>query len=192
MSLLEALVFFPMAFLAVIGAAGMISSKNPVHSALYLILNFFALAVIFLILLAPLIAALQIIVYAGAIMVLFLFVILFFIQPGQKHLLAYSLPGQTLLSAIIVVILLAVVLYSLYRGGLFTAVAISEEAKIPPEEIYSSATFGKILFSRYLLPFELTSLLLLSAMLGAVVMARSRPAGDSGEERANSERGGGV
>jgi len=82
---LELWVFVPIGVLAVIGAAGLVAARNPIHSALFLLLNLLSLAAIFLILWSPLMAALQIIVYAGAIMVLFIFVILFFVRPRQVH-----------------------------------------------------------------------------------------------------------
>ena len=84
MSVIELVVFWGAVALALVGAVGMVSARNPVHSALFLIANFFALAVIFLLLSAPVIAALEILVYAGAIMVLFVFVIFFFVSPGQR------------------------------------------------------------------------------------------------------------
>jgi len=171
-SVIETVIFVPLAILAIIGAAGMVSSKNPVHSALFLILNFFALAGIFLVLLAPFLAVLQVIVYAGAIMVLFLFVILFFVQPGQKHMISYSLPAQTTLASILVIAILSVTLFALYQGGFFTPGPIPATEAVIPEQAYSVSAFGKSLFTSYVLPFELTSILLLIGMLGAVVLAR--------------------
>ncbi len=173
MSLLEALTFFPLAILAVIGAVGMVVARNPVHSALFLILNFFALAGIFLTLLAPLLAVLQVIVYAGAIMVLFLYAVFFFIQPGQRFTLAYSLPAQALLGSLVIIVLFTLMLYTLYRGSLFSVPSIGAAESFKRGEIFPINAFGSVLFSRYLLPFELTSLLLLSAMIGAVVMTRA-------------------
>ena len=169
---LELWVFVPVAVLAVIGAGGLVGARNPVHCALFLMLNLLSLAALFLILSAPLIAALQIIVYAGAIMVLFVFVILFFVRPGQVYTVSYSLPLMYSLGALLSVVALGVVLTALYQGGLFhPGVPVPPTAETPLD-VAAPASLGVALFSRYLLPFELTSLLLLVAMLGAVVMAR--------------------
>lgn len=178
MNVIELIVFIAAAALALIGAAGMVMSRNPVHSALFLIANFFALAVIFLLLSAPVLAALQILVYTGAIMVLFLFIIFFFVQPGQKHVYVYSLPWQTFLSGILVIVLICMLVLGLYLGGVFTAEEHLQSAAIKAEELTSPQALGSVLFSRYLLPFELTSLLLLAAMLGAVVLARKEKRDD--------------
>ena len=172
---MEALIFYPMALIALVGAIGMVTARNPVHSALLLIVNFFGVAGIFLTLLAPLLAVLQIIVYAGAIMVLFLFVILFFVSPGQKHITVYSLPAQTFLASLVVIALFIVILYAFYAGGFFYPGYVGKAYVLAREEIFSPGNFGHVLFSRYLLPFELTSVLLLVAILGAVVLGRKDP-----------------
>ncbi len=183
MNVIELIVFFAAVALALVGAVGMVMSRNPVHSALFLIANFFALAVIFLMLSAPVLAALQILVYAGAIMVLFLFVIFFFVQPGQKHAYVYSLPWQAFLSGILVIVLVCVLVAGLYMGGVFAPEEHVQSMAVKAEELTSPQALGSALFSRYLLPFELTSLLLLAAMLGAVVLARR-------EKRSNGEEEG--
>jgi len=179
-----------MAFLALVGAIGMVTAKNPVHSALLLIVNFFGVAGIFLALLAPLLSALQIIVYAGAIMVLFLFVIFFFVSPGQKHITVYSLPAQTFLASLVVIALFVVILYAFYAGGFFYPGYVGKGYVLAREEIFSPRNFGRVLFSRYLLPFELTSILLLVAILGAVVLARKDP-GDKPTQNPSAQTGSG-
>lgn len=172
MNLIEALVFYAAVALALAGAVGMVSARNPVHSALFLIANFFALAVIFLLLSAPVLAALQILVYAGAIMVLFLFVVFFFVQPGQKHEYVHSLPVQSFLAGVLVLVLVVVLVAGLYFGGVFAAEEQIRYLGAARADLADPQQLGRTLFSRYLLPFELTSLLLLAAMLGAVVLAR--------------------
>jgi len=174
LSTLELWVFIPVAVLAVIGAAGLVAARNPVHSALFLLLNLFALAVIFLILSAPLLAALQIIVYAGAIMVLFIFVILFFVRPGHMYTVSYSLPLMYPLGALLAVVVLGAMLFALYSAGMLNVVLPPPMSPEAATSLTAPTSVGRLLFSRYLLPFELTSLLLLVAMLGAVVMARRR------------------
>jgi len=171
-SVIELIVFWGAVALALVGAVGMVSARNPVHSALFLLANFLALAIIFLLLSAPLIAALQILVYAGAIMVLFLFVIFFFVSPGQRFALSYSLPLQNALAGLVVMVLIAVILTGLFFGGVFSAAEHPQSAAAVQATLTSPRELGKALFARYLLPFELTSLLLLAAMLGAVALAR--------------------
>lgn len=178
MSVIELVVFWAAVALALIGAVGMVSARNPVHSALFLILNFFALAIIYLLLSAPVIAALEILVYAGAIMVLFVFVIFFFVSPGQRFTLSYSLPLQNALAGLLVMVLIAVILAGLFFGGVFSPAEHPQSAAAVQTSLTSPQELGRALFSRYLLPFELTSLLLLAAMLGAVVLARRGGSGN--------------
>ncbi|OPX23840.1 MAG: hypothetical protein B1H03_00465 [Planctomycetales bacterium 4484_113] len=187
MNALELWVFVPIGVLAVIGAAGLVAARNPIHSALFLLLNLLSLAAIFLILWSPLMAALQIIVYAGAIMVLFIFVILFFVRPRQVHTMSYSLPLMYALGALLAVSVLGVVLFALYQGGLFNPALPAAAQVEAATSISSPSTLGRGLFSRYLLPFELTSVLLLVAMLGAVVMTRGEPGDGSSREDSAEE-----
>jgi NADH-quinone oxidoreductase subunit J len=166
----EIIVFAAAALLALVGAAGMVSARNPVHSALFLIANFIAIAVIYLLLLAPVLAVLQVLIYAGAIMVLFIFVIFFFVQPAQKHETAYSLPAQAMLAGLAVFALICILIGGLFFGGAFSmaqdANALQAAAASGPQQL------GISLFTTFLLPFELVSILLLAAILGATAMAR--------------------
>lgn len=165
---LDLILFLFLALIAVTTALGMLFSRNTVHSALFLVLNFVTVAVFYLLLGAPFIAMAQITVYAGAIMVLFLFVIMLL---GAEQLPeSEALPAQKWLA-----------------GGL--AVALAVEATIifltrarptgqiaAPDEAVNTVTnlreLGQRLFSAYLLPFEVTSVLLLVAMVGAIVLIR--------------------
>lgn len=165
--------FWTTAVIAVISAIFLVVNRNPVLSALCLIVTFFMQAVLYLTLSAQFIAAVQVIVYAGAIMVLFLFVIML-LNLGAPEALRESGTLQTP-----VAILLALVFMVLLLG----AGAIGIESTIPPAShafLMSSGTvesIGKTLFDPnlpWLFPFEVTSILLLVGVIGAVVLAKRR------------------
>ena len=161
---LELLLFFALAIVAVGAALGMLFSRNAVYCALFLILNFAAVAVFFLLLGAPFIAMAQVTVYAGAIMVLFLFVIMLLgaEQSGVRH------GGwQRPLAMLLTLALLVESGYLIFaRSDLLTVLQ-------PPSSGYASPeAIGKVLFSTYLLPFEVTSILLLVAMVGVIVLTK--------------------
>ena len=170
MSAVEIIVFAAAALLALVGAAGMVSARNPVHSALFLIANFIAIAIIYLLLLAPVLAVLQVLIYAGAIMVLFIFVILFFVQPSQKHETAYSLPAQAMLAGLVIFALICILIGGLFFGGAFSPPQAL--GTLPTVNTANPQLLGVALFTKFLLPFELVSVLLLAAILGATAMAR--------------------
>jgi NADH-quinone oxidoreductase subunit J len=157
--------FFFMAFLTVLSALMVILSKNPVHSVLYLILTFFTLSGHYIMLNAQFLAAVNIIVYAGAIMVLFLFVIMFLNMKDDNYgrnpaivKIAGTIVGGTLF-----VILLGAFLKTKLPG-------------VDPNTFNSQTgmveNLGKVLFRDYVLPFELTAILLLVAMIGAVMLGK--------------------
>jgi NADH-quinone oxidoreductase subunit J len=161
----ERLGFYLLAAIAIGAAAGMLLSRNAVHSALFLVLNFATVAFFFLLLGAPFIAMVQVTVYAGAIMVLFLFVIMLLgaellRQPSQ------ALPWQPPLTVFLAVLFLGVVL--VYFQGAQPAVAPPPVAA----DFGGPQGVGTTLFRDYLLPFEITSFLLLVGMIGAVVLTR--------------------
>ena len=161
------IIFFLLAATALISGIMVVIQVNPVRSALFLVLNFFALAGIYLLANAQFIAAIQIIVYAGAIMVLFLFVIMLLNlrQPeeggAQLHL------GQKIIGSSLAAATLALVVYTIMK------------IKIPPgkemvADFGTTEMVAKSLFTDYLLPFEATSILLLVAVVGAVVLAKTK------------------
>lgn len=160
------LLFAILAVVAVGSSVAMIGHKNPVYSALFMVITFAATAVMFLLLSAPFIAALQIIVYAGAIVVLFLFVIMFLnLKTGilferQRGPLLLAL----VLAALIAGQLAAVVSTGSYAGG-------GRESPVPAG-FGSVESVATLLFTRYLVPFEITSILLVVGMVGAVVLSR--------------------
>jgi len=164
----DLILFLVLAVVAVATAIGMLMSRNAVYSALFLVLNFITVAVFYLLLGAPFIAMAQVTVYAGAIMVLFLFVIMLL---GAESLpTAEILPWQKPLAVILGFVLIAEAAYLL----LTRARPLGQIA--PPgaaaNDSLSLQQLGMSLFQDYLLPFEVTSILLLVAMVGAIVLIR--------------------
>jgi len=158
--------FLLLALVAVATALGMLLSRNAIYSALFLVLNFTTVAVFYLFLGAPFIAMSQITVYAGAIMVLFLFVIMLL---GAEQLApSGALPYQKWFAGTLAVILLAETVYLLVSRARLNATVTLPEASVNSME--SLRELGSVLFSEYLLPFEVTSILLLVAMVGAIVL----------------------
>ncbi|HEY3341071.1 MAG TPA: NADH-quinone oxidoreductase subunit J [Anaerolineae bacterium] len=164
----ELLVFIILAIVSIVAAFGLITSRNAMYAALFLILNFATVAILYLMLNAPFLAIIQISVYAGAIMVLFVFVIMLL---GTERLnpedtrpeLKWHRP---LAMALGFVLLVQAAYVFLTRMGQ-TPVATNLIGAGPLE-------IGLQLFGPYLLPFEITSILLLVAMIGAVVLTRDK------------------
>jgi len=161
----ELALFFVLAIIAVGSALGMLLSRSAVYAALYLVLNFGTVAVFYVLLNAPFIAMSQISVYAGAIMVLFLFVIMLL---GTELLPTSNvLPWQTPVAVGLALLLAAEAAYLLFVRGATPGVIPQ-----PIESFGSPQEVGQALFTQYLLPFEITSVLLLVAMVGAIVLTR--------------------
>ena len=165
---LNLILFFGLALIAIVSAVGMLLSSNAVYSALFLILDMATIAVFYLTLGAPFIAMTQVTVYAGAIMVLFLFVIMLL---GAEQLSRDSdLPWQRPVAIILGVVLLVetgIIIYSLgFQDGLLPSFSSFASDYASPVDI------GMVLFNEYLLPFEVTSVLLLVAMIGAIVLTK--------------------
>ena len=165
---LELIFFLILSLIAVATALGMLLSRNAIYSALFLVLNFITVAVFYLLLGAPFIAMAQITVYAGAIMVLFLFVIMLL---GAESLpRAEVLPWQRPLAIVLGAAL------AIEAAFIFITRARPTGQIVPPEATVNTPSslvdLGKVLFSTYLLPFEVTSILLLVAMVGAIVLVR--------------------
>jgi NADH-quinone oxidoreductase subunit J len=159
------ILFIGLALVAIGSALGLLLSKNAVHAALNLIINFVTVAVFYLTLGAPFIALSQVTVYAGAIMVLFLFVIMLL---GAERLgSGATLPWQRPLAFVLGAILLFEAAYAI-----LTRVVGPTVPNVIPASYGSPAAIGELLFSVYLLPFEVISILLLAAMVGAIVLTR--------------------
>lgn len=166
---MEEILFFIFGVGAIVGAVGVVTQKKPINSLLSLILTMIFLALLYILLGAPFIAAAQIIVYAGAIMVLFLFMI-FILRLDEKgpkkrgaiRLLAGSIIGAGLFGVI------AVLFYHYRFSG--------EKGNLSPETINALGgnlkVLASLLFSRFFLAFEVASILLLVAMIGALYIAR--------------------
>ena len=170
----DALLFYTFAVVTVIGAMLVVSQKNPVYSVLSLILSFFGLAGLYVLLEAPFVAVVQIIIYAGAIMVLFLFVVMLLNVPREdaaewdrSHPL-YR-PMAVRLGGTLAVLLALELGWALSRtSGLAAGVGEDRPA------VSSVAELGKVLFTDYMFAFEVTSILIIASMVGAVVLARKR------------------
>ncbi len=163
---MELVLFIITALVALVSAFMVITRRTPISSVLYLVLTFFCLAVLYVMLGAQFIAAMQIIVYAGAIMVLFLFVLMMLSQRGaqtwesadpMRKWLGFAAAGGILLVA----------------ATALQSVSVSDAALDP--EIGTVSSIGEALFRRFLLPFEVASVLLLGAIIGVVAMVKRKP-----------------
>jgi NADH-quinone oxidoreductase subunit J len=159
-------VFYFLSFLCILSALMVVFSKNPVHSVLYLIICFFAIAGHYILLNAQFLAAVHIIVYAGAIMVLFLFVIMLLnmnqeTEPHKSNWIKFA---------------------AVIAGGLLLTVivgSLKEAGQIPGpqyvnDQIGLIKNLGNVLFSEFLLPFEVSAILFLAAMVGAVMLGKKQ------------------
>ncbi|QQL49687.1 NADH-quinone oxidoreductase subunit J family protein [Mucilaginibacter ginkgonis] len=160
--------FYVIAFLSIVFALLVIFAKNPVHSVLYLILTFFTFTIHYILLNAQFLAIVNFIVYMGAIMVLFLFVMMLLnlnkdTEPG-KHYLA-KIAGVVAGGCLLVTIIASV-----------KALGASQPVILTNPDLGLVKNLGKVLFGEFLLPFEVSSVLLLSAMVGAVLLAKKEKA----------------
>ena len=160
---MTAAVSFGLIALIVVGSAlGLVLKRNPIHGALFLVVNLGSIAALYLMLGAEFLAAAQVIVYAGAIMVLFVFAIMVLIpgkeetgpDPRRRYRIIALPVGAALLAELTVI--------AVRQGGAPRGVSVSGGVE----------TIGRLLFTNYLFPFELTSLLLLAAMVGVMLLAK--------------------
>jgi NADH-quinone oxidoreductase subunit J len=178
------LVFATSAVLILVGAVGVITMKNPVHAALSLIMTLFGVAVAFVAQSADFLAAVQIIVYAGAIVVLFLFVIMFLGVDRRDSVSVEPLIGQRAFAGVGVVITVAGLIALMARSHWVTgALSVSTKGRALATGSQNVKQLGTAIFTTYLFAFEATAALLIIAVVGAVLLARrERPA--SSEESA--------
>jgi len=160
------ILFWFLSVLALGSAIMVVASKNPVHSILFLIITFFAISGHYILLNAQFLAIVNVIVYAGAIMVLFLFVVMLMnlnadSEPPQKN--KYILYGGTIAGASLLLVLVA---------ALKQTAVTNQVVEINSGNIGLIENLGKILFTDYVFPFEISSVLFLSAMIGAVVISK--------------------
>lgn len=170
----DQLLFWAFAAVAVLGSLLVVGQRNPVYSVLAIIGSFFGLSGLYVLLEAPFVAVVQIIIYAGAIMVLFLFVVMLLnasredgAEWDRSH--PYYRPGPTRVGAVLAVALAAQLIWAISRmPGVSAPVAEARPAVSDVREL------GRVLFTDYMFAFEVTSVLILAAMVGAVVLARKR------------------
>jgi NADH-quinone oxidoreductase subunit J len=166
---METFFFSIVAFVAVLASILVITCKNPINCALSLVVTFFCLATFYVMLDAPFMAAIQVIVYAGAIMVLIIFVIMLLnikVEAGQR------VSHAVLAGGIVGAFVLFETCYFLFRSSLTGA-----KGDITTEVVNTVGhveLIGAAMFTRFLLPFEVTSILLLAAIVGAVVIAKRK------------------
>src|SRR5262245_55382660 len=178
--------FYLFAAVAVIASLLVISQRNPIYSVLLLIASFGALSGLYVLLEAPFVAVIQIIVYAGAIMVLFLFVVMLLNAPHEEtdqdeRLHAFRRQGPLRFGVVLGIALAAQLTWALTRAG-------GETGAFPGAAVSSVREIGRSLFTQYAFPFEVTSILILVAMVGAVVLAK-RDTGGSGASAPPREQG---
>jgi NADH-quinone oxidoreductase subunit J len=170
----EQLLFYGFGGVAVLGSLLVIGQRNPIYSVLALIGAFFGLSGLYVLLDAPFVAIVQIIVYAGAIMVLFLFVVMLLNVPREDaaewdrtHPLYRPWPRR--IGSVLAVLLIAQLGWALARTP-----RIAEAIGLQSPGISDVGELGRVLFTDYMFAFEVTSILIIAAMVGAVVLARKR------------------
>jgi NADH:ubiquinone oxidoreductase subunit 6 (subunit J) len=173
----SAVVFFIAALAAIAGALGVISLRNPFYSVLALVTHLIALAVLFLLLRAEFVAAVQVVVYAGAVMVLYVFVVAYIGDERPSLDLRPRGPGGSRMrftAALLAAALLIELLIALLGTGLKAIDSYGAPYSPGPKTYGTPAYIGELLLTRFLLAFEIASFLLLVAAVGAVVLARRR------------------
>jgi NADH-quinone oxidoreductase subunit J len=170
----ELIAFYIFAAIAVLASLGVIGQRNPMHSVMLLIVSFGALAGLYILLDAPFTAVTQIIIYAGAIMVLFLFVVMLLNAHTEDDLPKTAIGPRAMRLGVVLSLLLGVeVAWALSRLGITSFGTDSAEIS----KISSVASIGSQLFTTHAFAFEVTSILILVAMVGAVVIAGRRQRG---------------
>lgn len=162
------IVFYVLASIAVVSALLVIGNRNVMHSAIYLVLTFLAVAGVYVLLTAEFVAVVQVLVYAGGIVILFLFLIM--LVNLREALAGRRVRLHALGSGIVVILVVGQILFVYARGELDTiaagASALTEGGNLQ--------AVGLVLYRDYVLPFEIVSVLLLVAMIGAIVLARQK------------------
>jgi NADH-quinone oxidoreductase subunit J len=170
----DQILFYVFATIAVLGALLVIVQRNPIYSVLAIIISFFGLAGLYVLLEAPFVAVVQIIIYAGAIMVLFLFVVMLLNVPREDagewdRAHPYYRPWAMRIGAALAVVMAVQLLWAFSRTpGLNVGIGDQRPG------VSSVAELGRVLFTDYMFAFEVTSILIIIAMVGAVVLARKR------------------
>lgn len=162
------ILFFVLAGLTVLSALLTISSKSPIHSILFLIVTFFSISAHYILLNAQFLAVVNIIVYGGAIMVLFLFVVM--LMNLNKEDAKFSKPFIILVGS------LASVIFFVLTAGIFVKsdITVNNQALLYSGDIGLTERLGEVLYSDYVVPFELASILFMAAMIGAVLLSKKK------------------
>ncbi len=164
------LLFYLFAGIAVVASALVVGQRKPIYSVMLLIASFVALAGLYVLLDAPFLAVIQIIIYAGAIVVLFLFVVMLLNAPTEGPArLEKTITGPRRAGVVLSVALVAELAWAVWMSSGASQVPAAAAA---PESIGSVRAIGQVLFTDYAFAFEVTSLLILVAMVGAVVLAK--------------------
>ncbi len=169
--MLEGLLFIIMGLISIVCAICVVFQRNPIYSAIFLIQTMVSLAVLYVLLHAEFIAAIQVMVYAGAVMVLFIFVIMLLnlgkkdVEGGKDKLL-FQKASAIILGLVLFVVIGVVTVRTVFQGtkGEYTPESISA--------IGNTQLVGKLLFTDYVFPFEIASILLFAAVLGAIILAK--------------------
>jgi NADH-quinone oxidoreductase subunit J len=167
--MIQQLLFAYFAFATVLFSILVITRRNPVHSVLWMLLLFFHIASLYLLLNAELMAAVQMIVYAGGILVLFLFVVLLMNLKDEIKIgrfIGAGPTGFTFALALLVVIIMSIRSFVVAPPGIYSIELIKQET--------NAKVLGKLLYTQYLYPFEIASLILLVAIIGAIVLAKRK------------------
>ena len=175
---MEAFVFYLLATLILGLGIMVITARNAVHSVLFLVINFLLVAVLYVTLSAQFVAVIQVLVYAGGIVVLYLFVVMLVSLKRAPELRSdnrrVGIPGVLLAGAVLAE-LIAIVWYTSGRDGAPASPASQAAAGLPAElsdPLLNTEQLGWVLYTEYLIPFEVASVLLLVAMIGAIVLAK--------------------
>jgi NADH-quinone oxidoreductase subunit J len=171
---MEAVLFFLAAIGALGGAMGVVAMRNPFYSVLALIVHLFSLAVLFLLLTSAFIAAAQVVVYAGAVMVLYVFVVAYVGGGGEP--VGDPLKEQRFLGILVASILFIELSAAILSSALL---ALGTHGPDVPAGFGDPAAIGRLLLEKFLLPFEASSLLLLIAAVGAIVLAGRKREGEA-------------
>lgn len=161
---MELLFFYLFAIVAVVSAILVVSVRNPVHSAFFLIVCFMQVAAIFILLRSPFLAAVQVFVYVGAVMVLFLFAVM--VLDMGKEKLKEHLHGQSIPAGILTIILFFMMVYMVVKGKLTVNLGAFGEKALEN----NTQVIGHELYTKFIYPFEIVSLILLVALIGAIAL----------------------
>jgi NADH-quinone oxidoreductase subunit J len=164
------IIFAATALVAIFAAVMVITRRNPIHSAMFLILNFLCIAVLYLLLNFQFIAIIQVMIYAGAIMMLVVFVIMLLSVEEEERRRKIPVPFAKMLGVVLVFILFALLIF-----GVAVQILPGEQSEFSPEriaELGDIKTIAGLLFTKFLFPFEVASIILLVGIIGAVILSK--------------------